>query len=86
MALYYFLMQFNFNILLIAIFPLSMQLGKTVVASRFLPCGTVIEEDMIDIKVAVTKGWDPIHFYNLIGKTVKRDYVKEESIMPADVL
>ncbi len=41
---------------------------------------------MLDIKVASIKGWEPIDFYSLIGKTLKRNYDFDESIMPDDVL
>jgi len=61
------------------------KLGKTVVATKFIPCGTSIAEDMIDVKVACRKGCDPINFYDLIGKTLKKDYYKDESIMIQDL-
>lgn len=66
--------------------PCYEKLGKTVVANKFLPRGTIIKEDMINVKVATKKGCDPIIFYDLIGKILKKDYKEEESIMPEDIL
>ncbi|XP_035233669.1 sialic acid synthase-like [Stegodyphus dumicola] len=66
--------------------PCCKKLGKTIVTSKYLPCGTVLDEDMIDVKVAEHKGWDPINFYELIGRKLKRDLEEEQCILPEDLL
>lgn len=63
-----------------------LQLGKTIVTTRFLKKGSTLLDDMIDIKVAVKKGFDPIHFDDLIGKKLIRDLEEEDTILLNDVI
>lgn len=65
---------------------MHFQLGKTIVTTRFLKRGSILRDDMIDIKVAVKKGFDPIHFYEIIGKKLRRDLEEEDTILPDDVI
>lgn len=61
-------------------FPCYQKLGKTVVASQFIPSGTVLSEEMLDIKVAEPKGWQAENMYKLIGRTTKQDIEFDSSI------
>ncbi|GIY42928.1 sialic acid synthase [Caerostris darwini] len=62
--------------------PCKKKLGKTIVASKFLITGTVLNDSMMDVKVAVISGYDPIMFYDLIGRKLKCDVNEEETIVP----
>ncbi|XP_015923919.1 sialic acid synthase [Parasteatoda tepidariorum] len=62
------------------------KLGKTIVTTKHLKSGTILEEDMIEVKVASNKGYDPINFYDLIGKELKQDMSEEQTIMPDDLI
>ncbi|GFT87030.1 sialic acid synthase [Nephila pilipes] len=66
--------------------PCYEKLGKTVVSSRNLQKGTILLEDMMDVKVAAEKGYDPINFYDLIGKKLKHDVRQEKAISSADLV
>ncbi|GBM62561.1 Sialic acid synthase [Araneus ventricosus] len=61
--------------------PCFEKLGKTIVASRFLESGTFLDEDAMDVKVSVKKGYDPINYYDLIGKQLKTEVEKDEAIL-----
>ncbi|GFQ90201.1 sialic acid synthase [Trichonephila clavata] len=65
--------------------PCYDKLGKTVVASKNLQKGTILLEDMMDVKVADEKGFDPINFYDLIGRRLRHDVPKEKTISSADL-
>ncbi|XP_054708649.1 sialic acid synthase-like [Uloborus diversus] len=65
--------------------PCYNKLGKTVVASRYIAQGTIIEEDMLEVKVAEKKGWDPIKFYDLVGRKLNKDVEEDEVIQREDV-
>lgn len=41
---------------------------------------------MLDVKVAIEKGFDPIKFYDIIGKELTRNCKKEETIKAEDVV
>lgn len=63
----------------------NRKLGKTLVASKHLECGTVLSEDMLDIKVAEPKGLSADQLYNVIGCTLIHDKEYDESIFEEDV-
>ncbi|XP_022252228.1 sialic acid synthase-like isoform X2 [Limulus polyphemus] len=61
------------------------KLGKTLVASQNLQCGTVLSEDMLDIKVSEPKGLNADQFYNVIGHTLIHDKEYDDSIFEEDI-
>ncbi|XP_067143859.1 sialic acid synthase isoform X2 [Centruroides vittatus] len=60
--------------------PCYEKLGKTVVAAKFIPAGTVLTEDMLDVKVAEPKGRRAEELSELIGRMAKRDVPYDHSI------
>ncbi|CAL4070058.1 unnamed protein product [Meganyctiphanes norvegica] len=66
--------------------PCYNKLGKTVVATRTLPAGTVIKPEDIVAKVAVPKGLTATLLDSLVGKSLKTEVLQDHSIMEDDVL
>lgn len=62
------------------------KLGKTVVAAKFIPAGTVLSEDLLDIKVAEPKGWKAEQLFELIGRKVKSPVQYDCSILEDNVI
>ncbi|XP_023216780.1 sialic acid synthase-like isoform X2 [Centruroides sculpturatus] len=60
--------------------PCYEKLGKTIVAAKFIPAGTVLTEDMLDVKVAEPKGRRAEELSELIGRTAKHDVSYDHSI------
>lgn len=56
------------------------KLGKSLVAVRKLSRGTVLREEMVNIKVADPNGVDPRHLQEWNGKVLAADVEEDESI------
>jgi sialic acid synthase len=61
------------------------KLGKSLVAKQFIPKGTVLSLDLIDIKVAEPFGIEAHDIFTIIGRTVNRDIELDESIQYKDL-
>ncbi|XP_063963547.1 sialic acid synthase-like [Lytechinus pictus] len=60
--------------------PTFNKLGKSVVAAKDIPAGTVITKEMLTVKVAVPKGILPETIYNLIGKRTAKALSYDDSV------
>jgi len=60
--------------------PCKLKLGKSLVAARKLIKGTVLKEDMVNIKVAEPNGVDPRCLHEWNGKVLASDVEEDESI------
>ncbi|XP_054168731.1 sialic acid synthase-like [Oppia nitens] len=61
------------------------KLGKSVVAKQFLPKGSVLTLDLIDIKVAEPFGINAYKVFDIIGKILNKDVDCDESIQFEDL-
>ncbi|CAG2111879.1 unnamed protein product, partial [Medioppia subpectinata] len=61
------------------------KLGKSIVAKQFLPKGTVLTLDSIDIKVAEPFGINAHKVFEIIGRTLNKDIEFDESIQFDDL-
>ncbi|XP_055926279.1 sialic acid synthase-like isoform X2 [Argiope bruennichi] len=59
------------------------KLGKTIVAANFLASGTYISEEDMAVKVSSRKGFDPLLFYQLVGRRLKEAVELDEPLMPS---
>lgn len=66
--------------------PCYRKLGKSVVAARDLPVGTVITEHDLDVKVAEPPGVEAHLFDSLIGKKATTSIARDEAIQCNDVV
>lgn len=66
--------------------PFYEQLGKSIVATRDLKRGTIIDEDMIKIGVVHPKGWEPHAYYDLLGRKLKKHIKEHNCIFYEDVI
>ncbi|CAI5679734.1 unnamed protein product [Oreochromis niloticus] len=62
-----------------------IKLGKSVIAKVAISKGTVLRLDMFAVKVGEPKGIPPENMQNLVGKKIKVDMNKDDSIL-ADVI
>lgn len=60
---------------------LSLQLGKSVIAKVAIPKGTVLNLDMLAVKVGEPKGIAPEFMQQLLGKKIKVDVKEDDSIL-----
>lgn len=60
------------------------KLGKSLVAAQDIPKGTILKEDLINIKVAVPKGIPARQLYVFLGRTINKDIYSDESITVND--
>ncbi|XP_055941822.1 sialic acid synthase-like [Argiope bruennichi] len=59
------------------------ELGKTIVAARFLASGTYMSEENMAVKGSLEKDFHPLRFYELIGRRLKKAVERDESFMPS---
>ncbi|CAG0900197.1 unnamed protein product [Darwinula stevensoni] len=58
----------------------KVKLGKTVVSSRFIPAGTVLQNQHLSIKVAQEDGVLPENYQMVVGRVLGRDLEPDMSI------
>ena len=63
-----------------------VQLGKSVVASKDIPAGTELTYDLLTVKVAEPKGYQPEIMSDLIGKRTKKALAYDDSVRGEDVV
>ncbi|XP_071793560.1 N-acetylneuraminate-9-phosphate synthase-like [Asterias amurensis] len=61
------------------------KLGKSVVAAKDIPEGTILTEDMLTVKVAEPKGYAPENIYDLIGQKTLKAFEYDDSVQEEDV-
>ncbi|XP_071947950.1 N-acetylneuraminate-9-phosphate synthase-like [Antedon mediterranea] len=66
--------------------PTYNKLGKSVVAAKDIPAGTIISEEHLGVKVAIPKGHAPENRSELLGKRSKRTIEYDESINLEDLV
>lgn len=62
------------------------KLGKSVVASKDIPAGTELTYDLLTVKVAEPKGYQPEIMSDLIGKRTKKALAYDDSVRAEDVV
>ncbi|XP_033098798.1 sialic acid synthase-like [Anneissia japonica] len=66
--------------------PTFNKLGKSIVAAKAIPAGTLISQEHLGVKVAIPKGHPPENMSDLLGKRTKRAIEYDDSINLDDVV